>query len=416
MKKVILTACCLFFGEVHAQKTLTVGAEDLRIRFDTRITFDAAMYATHTDLDNVVYGKDEDKDDFRYSTGANLSQLRFGLVAMLGEKWSGKFDANFSERKVFLTDVVISYQMKSTTKFILGYYKDPVSMENNTASKYLSVATPMAVGMLSRGERYVGATYVHWGKNYWLSGGLYGGSLSPSTMPEANRGSDGYGVGARVAYVPIDNEYSTVHLGVYGRWRKPDGKGEAIRDMSIGGLPESGIDRHRFVSGLVLGVKHYWLGGTEVAVKFNKIFLTGEYLFNKFVTESNSDNFIHGWTLTGSYMLLGKQRKYMKADAIFNPTGNIGATGALELIGRIGSVNLNDLKNKLTPLKSGAAFSVMFGVNWYPKSNLLFGVNYTYCDHDKYANAMGQISRQTKGEIEEGMDFSAVHMRAQIIF
>lgn len=413
MKKWLLAAYCLFLGNAYAQKTLTVGNnDDLRIRFDTRITFDAAAYASHTDLDGIKYGG----DDFRYSSGTNLSQLRFGLVAILGKKWSGKFDANFSDRKVFLTDVVINYQINPTSKLIMGYYKDPVSMENNTASKYLSVATPMAVGMLSRGERYVGATYVHWGQHYWFSGGIYGGSLSPSSMPQANRGDDGFGVGMRAAYVPIDNEYTTLHLGVYGRWRQPDGMGGHVRDMAIGGLPESGIDRHRFVSGTVRSVKHYWVGGTEGALRFDKLFLTGEYLFNSFSTINNTNSFIHGWTLTASYMLLGKQRKYQKADAIFNPTGNLDNLGGLELIGRVGSVNLNDLNNASTPLKAGSALSAMVGLNWYPIPNLLFGLNYTYSDQDQYALEKGMIHSQRASALEKGLDFSAIHLRAQIIF
>lgn len=413
MRKIfILMLAALTLGKGYAQKTLTLGSDDLRIRFDGRITFDAAAAATHTPLDDMAYGK----DNLRLSSGANLTQLRLGLVASLGSKWSGKFDVNLSDRRVAPTDVIITYQMRPTSKLIMGYYKDPVSMENNTASKFLSVATPMAVGMLTRGERYVGVTYVHWGRKYWLSGGLYAGNLAPNNTPTANRGGDGYGISARMAYVPIDNDYTTLHIGAFGRWRKPDGTGGPIRSIALGGTPETPIDQHRFLGTIVPQTKSYVLGGGELAFKFDKFFLTGEYLFNKFNTVSGADNFVYGWTLTSSYMILGKQRKYLKGDAFFNPTGNLDHRGGLEVIGRVGSVNLNDLKNTISPLKGGASFSAMLGVNYYPLPNLLFGLNYTYTANDSFANEMGKITHKNGTQLSDGINFSALNLRAQIIF
>lgn len=403
----------LLLSNAYAQKTVTVGqSEDLRIRFDARITFDAAAYASHTSLEEVKYAD----EPFRLSSGTNLSQLRLGFVATLGKKWSGKFDVNLSDRRVAPTDVVINYHMRPTSKLMIGYFKDPVSMENNTASKFLSLATPMAVAILTRGERYVGLTYVHWGEKYWLSGGLYGGNLAPANSPAVNRGGDGYGVSARAAYVPIDNDYTTLHLGIFGRWRKPDGLGDPIRSMALGGTAETLIDRHRFLGTVVPKVRSYVLGGAELAFKFDKFFLTGEYLFNKFNTVSGADNFVSGWTLTGSYMLLGKQRKYLKSEGFFNPTGNLTHRGGLELIARIGSVNLNDTDNAIAPLFGGKAFSTMLGVNYYPLPNLLFGLNYTYTAQDKHANELGKIRLNNGQPLSQGIDFSALNLRAQIIF
>lgn len=392
-------------GMSQAQQTVLVqNNQDLSIRFDGRITYDAAIYIPQSDIGRLRYGD----DDFRFSNGGNLSQMRLGLHANLGTKWSGRFDADFSNRRVAMTDAVLFWHIDKNSRLILGYFKDPVSMENNTASKYLNVATPMAVGLLTRGERYIGATYVRWGKQYWFSGGFYGGSLSMEYLPKANRGNDGYGISARAAYVPIDNEYTTLHIGTSARVRIPDG---VSGTMTMSTLPESTMDSRRFVSQKLTGVDSYWVGGLEAALKFDRLFLTGEYLVNQY-NYKNSYSMTSGWTITASYSLLGKQRMYSKTEAVFNPTGLLGRNGGLELIGRIGSVSLNDVRDHF---KGGSAFSSMIGLNWYPRANLLFAINYTYLNHDKYATA-GNLIVPKEGLTFLGVDFHTLQARAQFIF
>ncbi|MDO4691777.1 MAG: porin [Porphyromonadaceae bacterium] len=412
MKKLLCTLACLScISLATAQKTVTVGDEELRIRFDGRLTYDGAIYIPQTDITPLQYNN----APFRFSNGASLTQMRLGLHAMLGDKWSGRFDANYSDRKVAMTDAALFWHINRESKLIMGYFKDPVSMENNTASKYLSVATPMAVGMLTSGERYIGVTYARWGKQYWLAAGAYAGSLSSEYLPRANRGNDGYGMSARAAYVPIDNEYTTLHIGAYGRFRVPDG---ISGKLYIGTLPESTIDNRRFVTTSIDQVDNYWLGGLEAAFKFDKLFITGEYLFNHYNYKDERGggySFVSGWTVTGSYMLLGKQRKYLKGEAVFNPVGNLEHNGGLEVIGRLGSVNLNDTEEKF---KGGQAFAAMLGLNWSPRANLLFGINYSYLDHDRDARGGNAIliTNPSKVSSFDGVDFHTLQVRAQLIF
>ncbi len=64
------------------------------------------------------------------------------------------------------------------------------------------------------------------------------------------------------------------------------------------------------------------------------------------------------------------------------------------------------------PSWGGKALSTMVGLNWYPRANILFALNYTYMDNDKYANSLGAIT----GIPERGMDFHTLQLRAQVIF
>ncbi len=414
MKKMLLTLMgSAVIGGAMAQEVATVdGTGDLRVRLDGRVTFDAAFYLPQSNVDSVKSGT----DDFRFSNGGNLSQLRLGLNAMFGKKWLGRFDADFSNRRVNLCDVILVHYFDANKRLILGHFKDPVSMENSTASRVLNVQTPMAVQMLTRGERYLGATYVTYGKKYWFAGGFYGGTVANQTT--VNRGNDGYGVAFRAAYIPIDNAHTTLHLGVSGRWRKPEGTGDAIRNVTLSTLPESAIDGRRFVSTTVTKVKSYTLAAVEFGVRHNRFYATGEALMNDFRTADAYDNCsFSGWTLTGSYMLRGNQRTYVKSDAFFSPIGNVAKGGNLELIGRVGQVNLNNTDYPNASFGSflhtgGKAFSAMLGANWYPRANVLFGINYTYLNHDNRADAAQTLTNVPS----QGIDFHTVQMRAQFVF
>lgn len=389
-----------------AQEQVSVpGSGDMKLRFDGRITFDVAGYVPASSLEGVQW----DGEPFRLSSGANLSQLRLGMVVSLGDRWTGRFDANYANRRVNPTDVILIYKLNPRHRIIFGHYKDPVSMDNNTSSRMLSLQTPMAVQMLSRGERYIGVTYVGYGRHHWLSGGIYAGTIAKASEP--NRGDDGYGIAGRAAWIPVNNDYTTIHLGASARWRRPEApKAHAggLYTMTLSTLPESTLDARRYVGATLTDVRSYAVGGLEAAVRFDKLYITGEYLVNHLYRAQHTDR-VSGWTLTGAYMLLGRQRSYVASDAIFNPMESVGRGGSLELIGRVGQVSLNDLGGGV---HGGSATSVLAGVNWYPHANVLLAMNYTYVNHDRHATAMGMITQMP----EAGIDLHTLQLRAQFVF
>ncbi len=101
----------------------------------------------------------------------------------------------------------------------------------------------------------------------------------------------------------------------------------------------------------------------------------------------------------------------------FSPIGNVAKGGNLELIGRVGQVNLNNTDYPNASFGSflhtgGKAFSAMLGANWYPRANVLFGINYTYLNHDNRADAAQTLTNVPS----QGIDFHTVQMRAQFVF
>lgn len=404
-----LIVTLLLGGSLSAQNALFVqGTGDLKLKFDGRVTLDGAFYAPAKSLDGVRYGT----DDFRLSSSANVSQARLGLWASYGTRWSAKFDVDYSNRRVNLADLILLYHFSPNSYLQMGYYKDPVSMESNMSSRFASVQTPMAVASLTRGERYWGALYVHYSRQHWLGAGLYAGTVGTRTT-EANRGDDGYGISAKAAYLPIHNDYTALYLALSGRLRRPEpspATPSGSRAMSYFAYPESTMDRHQYMGFVLPDVKRYLLIGAEMALKFDKLYFTGEYLHTHFVRNYTHNN-VWGWTLTGSYMLRGKQRSYVASHAMFSPLANVTSGGSLELIARIGQLKLND-SNADQPLLGGNATSYMAGINWYPNPNIIIALNYTFTDHDRYADSFGRIT----GLTSSGLDLHTLQARMQFIF
>lgn len=412
-----------------AQNGVWVGDKPLRVKFDGRVTLDGALYLPAVKMDGLKYGG-ATPEDFRFSSGMQITQLRLGFLAAIGERWQAKFDVTLNDRRVTPTDIVLIYNFDQHSRLLMGYYKDPLSMEANTPSKFLSLQTPMAVSMLTHDQRYLGVTYMRTGRHYYLAGGIYSGTSSPM-MTEPNRGNDGYGLSARAAWIPKDDEHTTIHIGTSGRWRHV---ADYAKTLTLSTLPESRIDFRRFVTTSIERTNQYWAGGLEVALRHKRLFFTAEWLGNIVRHEapiydpnniiygvpspqlgwSKVNEYADGWTMTASYMLKGNQRTYMKADGLFNPAGNVAKGGNLELFGRVGQVSLDSKRNSYNH-QGGSATSYMLGLNWYPNGNILIGANYSYLDHSTSADAGGLLKHNlTTGRF--GLNFHTLQLRAQFIF
>lgn len=421
MRRLLLGLTCLasLSTAAWAQKAVTVKSGDLSLRLDTRVTIDGAMYIPGTNTDGWKWGD----EDFRFSNGANVTQARFGVWGSLGEKWTGKIDVKVVDRQITLQDIFLDYKINPKSLYIrTGYYVDPVSVEVNAASSFLSLNTPTALSMFAHQTRFMTLSLTSYGQHHYLVGGLYGSSLGGSRS-KANRGSDGWGVTVKGAYIPINEVDNTLYIGAYARYRTPDVSLTGTRDvMTFGTHPGSTIDGRNFTGGALGSVRGYALFGGELAITRGKFHLMGEYIANNVYFKDESayqrkSAFFHGAYVTGSYMLIGRQRKYLNYWGIFSPLANIPSTGGLELIGRLSYVNANsEGKGSETPIRMGESAVATLGVNWYPTGgNLLIGVNYNYTMQDKYSRAGGKLVAPTDQE-QKGFNFHTLQCRLQYVF
>ena len=401
---------------------------------DNRIYTDASFYFPTEPVDGLVskVNKDLEEDDgvFRFSNGVSIRRARFAIKAELYDRWFAEFDLDFAYNEVEIKDMYLGYKFSEHLSVQAGHFKEPMSMERVTSSRYIMAnERPMVVDALA-GGRSLGVAVTWWGKYWWVSGGVFGQQVD-LIHKERNRGSDGYGFTGRVAVPIINNDDITLHVGGYASWRRPDAGGEEDRIALFRTFPESRTDRRRFVQAEVGNVNHYTTYGAELAFRWNKLLMYGEYLFtdlsrykkNGQVHEPLKNAEFMGWYATASYMIIGEQRRYSPEDAEFGGVKVNRRGGNLEVSARVSHLNLNDFHDMSSPITGGSAYSYSANLNWYPVSNVLIGLNYLFMDNDKYADSKGQITVNTPSgnkALSEarpgGIDFHVLQLRLMVSF
>ena len=403
---------------------------NFRLKLDNRIYTDISFYHPTTSVDGLSSKANDDleEDDgrFRFNNGANVRRARFALKTTLDENWVAEFDLVFAYNEVEIKDMYLGYRFNDHISVQAGHFKEPMSMERLTSSRYLSFnERPMPVEMFAGGRR-LGAAVTAWGNHWWFSGGVFGQQLD-IIQKEKNRGSDGYGFTGRLGLSPVNNDTWTVHLGGYATYRTPDGGGTEDRLVEFRSFPESRTDRRRFVRAEIPNVYHYATYGVEAAVRWDKLLAYGEYMFTSLsryrkegerkIDLKNAE--FNGWYAAASYMILGQQRRYMPDDAEFAPVYQRRKGGCLELAARVSHTNLNDFHDITSPVTGGSAYAYGVNLNWFPVPNIMFGLNYTFMDNDKYADDKGHITKDGKALSEalpEGLDFHIMQLGLMLSF
>ena len=400
------------------------------IWLDNRIYTDASFYFPTESVDGLVskQNKDLEEDDgvFRFSNGVSIRRARFAIKAEFYEKWFAEFDIDFAYNEVEIQDMFLGYRFNDHLSIQAGHFKEPMSLERVTSSRYIVAnERPMPVEALAGGRR-LGVAATWWGKYWWVSGGVFGQQVD-ILQKERNRGSDGYGFTGRVAVPVINNDDMTLHIGGYASWRRPDAAGEEDRMALFRTFPESRTDRRRFLQAEVGNVNHYATYGAELAFRWNKLLMYGEYLFTDLsrykksgeIREPLKNAEFMGWYATASWMLIGRQRRYNPQDAEFGGVKVNRKGGSLELNARVSHLDLNDFHNPSSPITGGSAYSYSVNLNWYPVSNILIGLNYLFMNNDKYADSKGQITvgnQPLSVARPDGIDFHVLQLRAMVSF
>ena len=404
--------------------------DNFRLKLDNRIYTDFSYYSPTTSVDGFSSKAngdlEEDDGKFRFNNGVSIRRARFALKATLYEKWFAEFDIDFAYNEIEIKDMYLGYRFNDHISVQAGHFKEPMSMERLTSSRFLSFnERPMPVEVFSGGRR-LGAAVTAWGKYWWFSGGAFGQQVD-IIQKERNRGSDGYGFTGRLGLSPVNNDTWTVHVGGYATYRTPDANGTEDRIVDFRSFPESRTDRRRFVRAEIPNVDHYATFGVELAGKWRNLLAHGEYIFTSLAryrrnggtkTDLKNAEFV-GWYACVSYMIRGGQRCYAPEDAEFGPMSAVAKGGNLEVMGRVSHVNLNDFHEASSVVTGGSAYAYSLNLNWYPVRNILFGLNYTFMDNDKYADDKGNIlkgGRPLSEALPDGLDFHICQLRMMVSF
>ena len=414
-------------GKLH----LKTNDNNFHLWFDNRVNIESSVYSPTESVDGLTSktNKDLEEDDgqFRFSNGTIIRRARFGIKATLYEKWFAELDVDFANNEVEIKDMFMGYKFNKHWNVKLGNFKVPMSMERTTSSKYLMAAErPLPVEAFADGRR-LGLAGTGWGRGWWASAGVFGRSVD-ILQKERNRGNDGYAIAARAAWSPVNNDDMTIHIGGYANYQVPSSEGTADRMVLFRTLPESRVDHRRFVQAEIENVNNYTTLGWELGFRYRKFLTYGEYLFNtisrytyeaKDVKTSLKNAQLNGWYAQASYMILGENRMYSPDDAEFGPMKVRRKGGNLEIAARVSNINMNDWHDSRAYITGGEATAWSASLNWYPFSNVVIGLNYTFMDNDKYADSKGQITQAGKSLKDvrpDGIDFSVFQMRTLISF
>lgn len=307
-------------------------------------------------LDYAFY--DDDVRDL--GDGGEVRRARLFASGELAPQWSYKAQFDFAGGDVATKDLYVAYSGLAAGKLTIGQFKQPLSLENLTSSKYTTfVERALPVGLAS--DRRLGIGFTTAGDHYVFAASAYGQEVDDQGLDE------GLGAGARFAYTPVNSENNLVHLGIAGAWEEAPNATDTLR---LRARPESHVTDVRLVdTGTMTGVESLTRTGLEAAWVRGPFSLQAE-LLGIDVSRRTGDFTGGGWYVFGSWFLTGESRPY-KGGA-FGRVNPRGGQGAWEVALRYSTLDLDD-----GAVSGGEEDNITLGLNYYVTPHLKFQGNLT---------------------------------------
>lgn len=413
---------------------LVLESEDGQFKtwFDTRAQLDMA-YFFDKNTNNPI------------GNGLSLRRARFAMKTILWGNWKGEVDLDFSNSQLELKDAYVGYMLKGKINGLIkaGNFKEGFSMETTTTSRYITFIERSLVSkmMPSRHLGINGSFY----QDKWLAiAGIHFrdiGDLEEAELSKDNNkihGTDeGYSLTGRFVYRPIIEANKVLHIGAAISYRTPKTHLEVLESYRMSTRSFSSINRKKYLdTDDIKDVSHNVLTGFELAACYNNFFLQSEYMMNSVyrkddaaaVTEGvNSTVLMNGFYAQAGVLLFGGKYIYNPAEGEFTQLQRGKDWGDLEFAVRYDYLNLTDLDAEVY---GGAGEGISLGLNYYPNTNVKIMLNYTYANHDRFANYRdalfvgtdenGVLTKDpfkvTESNGSAGEDFDMILLRLEIDF
>jgi phosphate-selective porin OprO/OprP len=361
---------------------------------DGRLQIDAAGY----------FGSEN-----QLASGTEIRRARIGVKTTLFRVWETEIDVDFAENAVEIKDAWIGYVGMPNSIVRIGNFKEPFSLEVLTSSKNVTFMERSYADNLAP-TRTIGASYTRWGRNWHVSGGVFG--QEPGQVDETAR-DEGYALTGRATFAPVLADGRLVHVGVSLSRRTPDAdEGSDTNSVRFRARPETFVSQARFLStGRIRFVDHVSKYNAEAAMVFGPFSLQGEYTqaVVRRLEDRPEASFAGGY-VQGSYFLTGESRKYLVDEGEFDRVIPAGRGGAWEVAARYSTLDLNDDDPEVDIL-GGMARNYTVGLTWYANTNIKWMLNYTWVDHDENAEPDLGPEPYVKGD-----SFSMLQTRLALAF
>ena len=368
---------------------------DYKLWLDNRVYFDGAYF-----FDNNTYNP--------IGNGVTIRRARFAIKAILHKNWYGEIDLDFAGSEVEMKDMIIGYQFTKdhgftkNLSFRAGNFKEAFSMERVTTSRYVTFIERSLISKFAP-SRHLGLQVRKW-DTYWLFyGGVHFvnlGGFEESTFSKTHNkklGMDeGYSLTGRfVLRLPVPSQEMIFHIGVAGSYRTPKTSWESPNAYRFSTRSMSNINRKKYLdTDDILNVESRNLLGLELVGAWKNLMFQSEYIRSGLSgTNLNNVTGVNSTSADGFYaqiawLMFGGRYQYNNAEAEFTRVKRGRKWGDIELAFRYDYINMNDFSAKVY---GGGANGYTFGINYHVNDNIKFMLDYSYVDHDRYANGKDKL-------------------------
>ncbi len=356
---------------------------DYKFWMDNRVYFDGAYF-----FDKDTYNK--------IGNGVTIRRARFAVKAKLHKNWYAEIDMDFAGSQIELKDAYIKYTTNAgDLNFKAGHFREGFSMETTTTSRYVTFIERSLPSKFSP-SRHLGFQVNYMKEKYLFTGGVHFNTIGDPEETEfsqdANKGNstdEGYSFTGRFVYRPIYDNDKILHIGTAASYRTPKTDLEVPDSYRFSTRSISNINRKKYLdTDDITNVENNTLLNVELAGAYKNIFFQSEYFNNNIKrTEGLTGVNLNGLYAQVGYLLGDGKYRYNKNEGEFTQPG-LGQKGEFEAAFRFDYIDLND---EGASIYGGSANGYTLGLNYYANTNVKLMLNYSYLDHDRYANGKGKL-------------------------
>ncbi len=404
---------------------LTFESKDGKYKFwfDNRVYFDGGMYF--------------DKDTYNpIGNGLTIRRARVAMKVVMHKNWYGEIDFDFSGSATEIKDAYIKYTNDARDFNIkAGHFREGFSMETTTTSRYVTFVERSLMSKFSP-SRHLGFQFNYMKEKYLLVGGVH--FNDQGSYEEVEFGQDqnkdlgkdeGYSFTGRAVFRPIIDNDKVIHIGAAASYRTPKTHLEVPNSYRFSTRSISNVNRKKYLdTDDILNVESNTLYNVELAGAKKNLFFQSEYISSNVFREGELKTVhLNGLYAQVGYLLGDGNYRYNKNEGEFTQVGRGGGKGELEVAFRFDYIDLNDEK---AGIYGGSANGYTLGLNYHVNSNIKFMLDYSYLDHDRYANGKAKLfvgtdingdltkdpTEVVEPEGEAGEDYGQLQFRIEIDF
>lgn len=337
-------------------------------------------------------------------------RLRLGVEGTVPGGFGYKFEADFADDEVEITDALISYDVSKNVGLVFGQHNNFQSLEELTSSRFSSFIERAAFTDAFNFERRVGISAGYAKGPLIANVGVFTDNIS-----DLGNGGDGAGLGDENNSLGVDGRLvfapklgkTQLHLGGSAHYRDTGDTADNGVTTRYRQRPFVHTSNTRFLATPALGVTKETSYGLEAAAIRGPFHAASEvhWLKSDTLDPAVSPTFFGGYAEVG-YFLTGETRGYKGGQfdrtKVLRPVSE-GGIGAFQVNLRYDHLDLND-----DGILGGKQAGYQASLIWIPQDHVRFLLNYARLNYtDAAIPAAG-------GDRNYGID--VVGVRAQLDF